>query len=62
MIKGDFIEDMERIQELYQARFANYSAQYHFEGKDKMKSKMEDYQNCVEKMDKVMKFINQTFL
>lgn len=58
MIKGDFIEDMECLQELYKARFSNYSAQYNFEGKEKAKDKMLRYQNCVEKMDKVMKFIN----
>lgn len=30
MIKGDFIEDMERLQELYESRFVHYSSEYHF--------------------------------
>lgn len=58
MIKGHFIEDMERLQELYQARFCKYSTEYHFEGKQKSEGKMWDYKNCVEKMDKVMKLID----
>lgn len=58
MIKGHFIEDMERLQELYEARFTHYSCEYNFKGNEKAKARMYDYLNCVEKMKKVMKFIN----
>lgn len=58
MIKGDFIEDMERLQELYESRFVHYSSEYHFKGNRMAEGKMFKYKNCVEKMKKVMKFIN----
>ena len=58
MIKGDLIADMERLQELYESRFVHYSSEYHFKGNEKAEGKMLDYKNCVEKMKKVMKFIN----
>lgn len=57
MIKGDFIEDMERLQELYEERFVHYSSEYYFKGNEKAKKKMHGYQNCVVKMKKVMNFI-----
>lgn len=57
MIRGYFIEDMERLQELYEARFVHYSSEYNFKGNEKAKKKMYDYQNCVMKMKKVMNFI-----
>lgn len=57
MIKGDFIEDMERLQELYEERFVHYSSEYNFKGNEKAKNKMYGYQNCVVKMKKVMNFI-----
>lgn len=58
MIKGHFIEDMERLQKLYESRFTHYSSEYNFKGNEKAKVRMYDYLNCVEKMKKVMKFIN----
>ncbi len=58
MIKGYFIEDMERLQELYESRFVHYSSEYHFKGNRRAEGKMFNYKNCVEKMKKVMKFIN----
>lgn len=57
-MKGKFIEDMERLEELYQSRFIHYSCEYNFKGNKKAEGKMHDYRNCVEKMKKVMKFIN----
>ena len=59
MIKGQFIEDLERLQELYSQRFIKYSNEYNFKGNQKAESKMYDYMNCVEKMKKVMQFVNQ---
>ena len=58
MIKGYFIEDMERLQELYESRFVHYSSEYHLKGNGMAEGKMLNYKNCVEKMKKVMKFIN----
>lgn len=58
MINGNFIEDMERLQELYNSRFVKYSSEYNFKGNQKAEAKMIDYKNCVEKMKKVMNFIN----
>ncbi len=57
-MKGQFIEDMERMQEEYERRFIKYSNEYHFKGNKKAKSKMLDYHICVEKMKQTMKFIN----
>lgn len=38
-MKGQFIEDMERIQEEYEQRFIKYSNEYHFKGNEKAKQK-----------------------
>lgn len=40
------------------SRFVKYSSEYNFKGNQKAEGKMIDYKNCVEKMKKVMKFIN----
>lgn len=58
MIRGNFIEDMEQLQSLYEERFTHYSCEYHFNGKVNARVKMLDYKNCVEKMKKVITFIN----
>lgn len=58
MIRGDFVEDMERLQSLYEARFTHYSCEYHFRGKENARVKMLGYKNCAEKMKKVITFIN----
>lgn len=57
-MRGNFIEDMEEIQLLYQSRLVHYSSEYHFNGNEKAKGKMLNYKNCVEKMKKVMTYIN----
>lgn len=56
-MRGLFIEDMEEIQEEFERRFVKYAIEYE-NGNDKAKQKMYNYQNCVEKMKKVMRFIN----
>lgn len=57
-MRGNFIEDMEEIQLLYQSRLVHYSSEYYFNGNEKAKGKMLNYKNCVEKMKKVMTYIN----
>lgn len=57
-MKGFFIEDMEKIQEEYESRFVHYSNEFHFKKNIKAESKMIHYKDCVEKMRKVMRFIN----
>lgn len=58
IIKGNFIEDMERIYDLYNSRFVHFSTQYNFKGKETAKMEMNAYRNCVEKMKKVLQFID----
>lgn len=58
-IKGDFIEDMEQLQELYNSRFVHYSTNFHYRGGNyRDEQKMIKYGLCVQKMEKFMKFIN----
>lgn len=63
MLKGDFTEDLERIQETYERRFVNYSCKYHnstkqkdFERYGKLRDK---YLRCNENMKKVLTIINR---
>ena len=58
IINGNFIEDMERIYDLYNLRFVHFSNEYNFKGKENAKIKMNDYLNCVEKMKKVLIYID----
>ena len=59
IIKGRFIEDMEQLQEHYEQRFVHFSCEYNFKGNQKAAQKMYDYQNCVEKMKKLMPLIDE---
>jgi len=61
MIKGKFIEDMERLQELYESRFVHYSSEYHFKGNEKAEEKMLDYKNCVERMKYIKNYFVHCF-
>lgn len=58
IINGNFIEDMERIYDLYNSRFVYFSNEYNFKGKETAKIKMNAYYNCVEKMKKVLQYID----
>lgn len=59
MLKGQFIEDMEDIMETYKRRFTHYSCEYNFKGIEKAKGKMQDYANCIKKMEKVLSYIDK---
>ena len=58
-INGDFIEDLERLQEHYQSRFVHYSALYNFAGKQNAKKKCKSYKHCVIGMEWLLKLLNK---
>ena len=56
-INGDFIEDLERLQEHYERKFIHYSNVYGLECRQK--KKYESYKHCVIGMDWLLKLVNE---
>ena len=64
-INGDFIEDLERLQEHYQAEFSHYCRVSGYDNPIKSRTrelyekKMRNYKKCVIGMDWLLKLVNE---